>query len=76
MKVNKRCPKCKGKNLELIEVWEGHTITWQVEDGQINRNEGNIEPGDPWKVEGHCEDCDHRWTFRKTLQIEDLNSEL
>jgi len=67
-----RCPKCKSKDLRLIEVWEGHTIQWEQVDGKFDRNAGSLEPGDAYKVEGKCKKCSHQWTIRKTLQIDDV----
>lgn len=66
------CPKCRSKNINIHEIWRGHTISWHIENGTVNRNEGYLEPGDPYKVEGECRDCDHRWTFRMAADIEDV----
>jgi hypothetical protein len=73
VKSKVKCPKCKNKKeLTLIEVWEGHTISWEVEDGKFDRNDGSLEPGDAYKVQGKCNDCGHIWTIRKALQIDDV----
>lgn len=66
------CPKCGCKDLYLTEIWEGHGIQWEQVDGKIDLNSGSLEPGDPYKVEGKCTACKHRWTFRKALQIGNL----
>jgi hypothetical protein len=67
-----KCPKCKSKDLTLVEIWEGHAIHWQQTDGKFDRDEGILEPGDAYKVEGCCKSCKHRWTIRKALQIDDI----
>ena len=72
VKSKAKCPKCKNtKELTLIEVWKGHTISWEVEDGKFDRNDGALEHGDAYKVEGKCK-CGHQWTIRGALQISDV----
>lgn len=66
-----KCPKCKSVNLTLIELWRNNSIEWEQTDGKFNRRDGNIEPGDPYKVEAKCE-CGHRWSIRGALQIGDI----
>ena len=64
------CPKCKSKNLSIIEISEAEQIWYQV-DGVINREEGFMEPGNIVRVEGRCDECGHRWRF-KCLQTDNL----
>lgn len=66
------CPKCKSKDLTLVEVWNGATISWEQIDGDFHRDEGNLEPGDAARVEGSCKKCNHRWTLRGILQIDEV----
>lgn len=66
-----KCPKCKSVDLYLIEVWKGHTIEFNQEGKMLDRN-GNVNPGDPYKVDGHCKKCNHRWTIRNAIQISDI----
>lgn len=70
-----KCPKCNSINLLLTEVWGEHTIEWEQLDGKIDRNNGVLEPGDPYKVEGRCKDCGNNWTFRGVYQIDKLFKE-
>jgi predicted nucleic-acid-binding Zn-ribbon protein len=67
-----KCPKCKSANINLIEVWSGATITWEVADGKFDRNYGNLESGDPYKVEAKCSNCGHQWRVRGAIQITDI----
>ena len=71
VKTKAKCPKCGSTDLQITEVWEGHTITWEQIDGKMDRNEGNMEVGDPYKVQGLC-NCGHRWTLRNAFQIDDI----
>ena len=66
------CPKCKSKNLSIIEISESYQ-TWNQENGVINRSDGIINPGNIIRVEGKCNEseCGHRWKFR-CLQIDNL----
>lgn len=73
LKSKCRCPKCKSINIEIIEVWNGATISWrQAPDKTIDKEDGTLEPGNPDHVEGYCVECEKRWTFRGVLQISDL----
>jgi len=69
-KTKAKCPKCKSNNLAIIEISESYQ-SWNQENGIINRNEGIMESGEIIRVEGKCNECDHRWKFRCT-QIDNL----
>jgi hypothetical protein len=62
-----RCPTCHKQNVELIEIWDA-TISSLPDDPYYN--EGDLEPGDPKAVEGHCLDCDHSWKMRGVAQVQ------
>lgn len=66
------CPSCKSNNLTLIELWKDHSVSWEQIDGVFDRQDGALEPGDPYRVEGECSDCGHSWMFRKITQIDGL----
>lgn len=63
------CPKCKSRDLFLIEIWDGATICWEQINGEFDKNDGTMEPGGPTKVEGKCKTCNYMWTFRNIHQI-------
>lgn len=72
VKSKAKCPKCKNKtNLTLIEIWKNHTISWIVENGSFNLNDGALEHGDPYKVEAKCT-CGYQWTIKNVTQIHQL----
>jgi hypothetical protein len=66
-----KCPKCRSKDIYLEEIWKGHSIQWDVVDGKFDRDDGVLEPGDPWKVYGECKKCNHIWRIRNANQIND-----
>lgn len=67
-----KCPKCKhGNDLILIEVWIGHEITWEQINGKFDRNDGNLNPGDAYRVEAECK-CGHHWKIKKAIQIDEI----
>jgi len=70
-----KCPKCRSSNLRIGEVWIGHSIEWDVVDGKFDRQEGNLEPGDPDHLVISCKSCDHRWRVRGACQIHDIIEE-
>jgi len=65
------CPKCKCKDLILKEVWNGHYITFDYNEGMIV-GKGNLEVGNPYKVEAFCNNCNHEWTLKGVTQIGDV----
>ena len=72
VKLKIKCPKCGNTDISLLEIWEGHSISWQVTDGYINTDDGNLEPGNPYKVKGSCI-CGHEWIIRNASQIDDIS---
>lgn len=70
VKSTAKCPKCKSRNLSLIELWRGHTIQWEQVNGEFDRDDGILEPGDPYKLEAKCKECGHKWTISKATQID------
>lgn len=72
VKSKAKCPKCKSDTLKLNELWKDHCITWEQENGEFDRQDGYLEPGDAYKVFGECRKCGHIWTIRGALQIDDV----
>lgn len=64
-------PKCRGKNLILSEIITATTSVVQ-RDGLIDPNTCNNEYGDPFRVEGLCEDCGHKWVLDNAIQMTDI----
>ena len=56
----------------IQELWINHFITWEQVNGKFDRNEGYLEPGDGYKVIARCRLCNHSWTVRGALQIDDI----
>lgn len=69
------CPKCKSTDLTLTELWKNHSIQFQYRNGKIIYK-GNLEPGDPYKVEAFCNDCNHEWRLKKVTQITDVSEHI
>jgi hypothetical protein len=67
MKNWPRCPNCKSKDVELIEIWDA-SISWLPDDPYFN--EGVLTPGDPKKVEGKCLSCNHTWRLHGVVQVQ------
>lgn len=67
-----RCPKCKSQNLTVTELWKDHCIDWDIDNGVFDKNDGSLNPGDPYKVVAKCKDCKHRWSIRGAQQIYDI----
>lgn len=66
------CPKCGSKSLILLEVWKGHSITWEQIDGKFDVKDGSLEAGSAFRVEARCKDCKHTWKLRNANQIYDI----
>lgn len=69
-KTKASCPKCKSKNLIIIETSEAFQ-EWTQEDGVIDKDEGIMTHGFVIRVNGKCDECGHKWKF-KCWQIDDL----
>lgn len=67
-----RCPKCKSSDFLIEEHWAEHFIQWECIDGKFARNEGVLEPGNPFKVRCECKKCRYTWTARGAQQIDDI----
>jgi hypothetical protein len=62
-----KCPKCKNNDMVMLtEIWDRHVITWDAGDKQ---DEGVLDVGDPYKVEGHCSRCNKHWRIRGEIQV-------
>lgn len=66
------CPKCKSKDLFLIEIWVDMAIHWEQTDGKFDREDGALEPGCPHHVEATCKKCGKRWKPKSANQIDKL----
>jgi hypothetical protein len=62
------CQQCRSSNIELIEIWDA-SISWYLEEDKYF-NDGQLVPGDPLRVEGHCLRCEHRWRLRGVTQVQ------
>lgn len=73
VKTDKKCPICKSSSFYFVEIWAGSTITWEVNNGCFNKDDGFLcaEDAAPKKVEGHCK-CGHRWTVKNAVNIGDV----
>jgi hypothetical protein len=67
-----KCPKCKSKDLEVVELWEGHGIVFEQNAKGLVSPVGDLHPGDPYKVEARCLRCKHKWAIRKATQISNI----
>lgn len=66
-----KCPKCYKLPFMLKEIWEEHTIDFDIDvEGNISK-EGVCMPGYPNGIIAHC-DCGHKWKLRKIIQINEL----
>ena len=63
-----KCPECKSQQVTIKEFWINHVIIWFPDDP---KNEGVLNPGEPYRVHGECEDCGHKWFFRCDGQVKD-----
>ena len=68
---HRKCPRCKQEPNCYLELWKGHSISFNVNDLGMIENEGYMEPGYPYCVVAECK-CGHSWRLRGVLQITDL----
>ena len=65
------CPKCRSNSLILVEWVEAFT-EWEQIDGEFTRNDGFNSSGDVTRLRACCSKCNHGWTVRGVLQIDDV----
>ena len=70
-----KCPRCKSEEIELIEIWNGSSISFMLEGMMVDLNDGYKAYGYPVRVEAKCTDCEHQWKLRNITQITDLEKE-
>jgi DNA-directed RNA polymerase subunit M/transcription elongation factor TFIIS len=75
MKSKVKCPKCKSKDLFIAELWKDSAIEWEQRDGEIDRNDGNMSEGNPYRLQCKCSKCKHRWTLRGKIQIDEIEKD-
>lgn len=73
VKSKARCPKCRSKNLILIEYTKCIS-TWEQIDGIIDQNEVWHDIDNIIGIYGECNKCNHKWRFR-CFQITNLIEE-
>lgn len=68
------CPKCKGKRIEVMELWRDSAIIWDQEEYGLVDTEGELTSmsSEPYKVRARCKTCQHYWTVRGATQIWDI----
>ena len=66
-----RCPKCRSRPFQYIELWKDHSIEFQADENGNPEAEGNLRTGDPYKVVAECS-CGHIWTLKNITQISDI----
>lgn len=62
-----KCPKCKSQRVRIVELWSGHSITWEPDSFE---DEGVLDEGSPHHVEGECLNCEHTWRLRHISQVQ------
>lgn len=63
------CPKCKGKEIRVVEVIEAESAH-VIRNGVLIHSEDNNEYGDILRVECTCLSCGHEFKSRRGINIE------
>lgn len=71
-KCTLKCPKCRGQNLQVDEVWNGNGIHFTITDGVMPDEADDHFQGGPVALHCGCRDCKHNWTPRKARTINDI----
>lgn len=70
-----KCPKCKSKAIDIIEISDGFEQIYTYENGEYSE-EGILNPGELSYVNGECQKCKYLWKLRKISSWEDVVSEV
>lgn len=65
------CPKCRSGHILLREMTECWT-EFEVKDGKVDWDEGNLEPGETAGVWGKCLECEHGWRLKNLVNVSEL----
>lgn len=71
-KCTLKCPKCKGKNLQVDESWNGNGIHFTILNGVMPDEADDHFEGAPFRLDCQCRDCKHIWSPRKAKTIHDI----
>lgn len=71
-KILIKCPKCGGKSIELIELYECGVYVYALNGILVEPHVMNLEPGDIIGLNARCMECGHTWKVRKSSQWPDL----
>lgn len=66
---NPRCPKCRSRDLTLLESWNRVLPFHVCEDGLIRRDWSVPDDQLSGQVEARCRRCAHRWWLRGIYQV-------
>ena len=72
--VIRRCPVCRSIPSRYIEFWTGHSIAFCAVNGAPEEM-GNMEPGEPDRVDACCDRCGHQWRLRGVWSNNQIRSE-
>lgn len=71
MKSVLKCPKCNCKDLVIYEEYLASKSFLQC-DGEIDTSTANGEYGEIIRMTAICTKCNHYWTVRGRIQIDEL----
>jgi hypothetical protein len=57
------CNKCGSCDVSVRELWKDHSIEFSKVNGVFDFDNGNMEVGNPYKVEGFCITCKNQWSI-------------
>lgn len=70
---NIQCPLCKKKNvIAFDEIWDGNSIQFLVNNGEISEQGVIGDNGYPVRVIPTCGSCGHEWVLKGVKQINDI----
>lgn len=68
-----RCPICRSLPGEYREIWNGHGLSFDVDENGKPDDEGYTFEGSPVRVLASCK-CGHCWTIRGVTQITEVRA--
>lgn len=71
-KILIKCPKCRGKSIKLVEIYECGCYIYAPNGILEEPHIMNLEPGNIMGLHATCMECGHTWKVRKASQWPDL----
>jgi hypothetical protein len=73
-RANPTCPKCRSRDITLLEEWSTMLPFHACRDGSLRRVWSIPEHEPTGRIEGACRICGHEWRLRGVRQVSEFDA--